>query len=755
MRHLLFWILLACPLKGFGQQTYSEIRVTALEEAVEGVVVQAQSLGTSARQQAITDETGKVSLSLPFPLVVQVSHLSYLTLTDTLYTARPFFTLQLSPASHSLNEVVVTGQYAPQSARQSVYQVQSISREAIERQGAVNVQEVLQQQLNLRFGRDNATGTANISLQGIGGQHVKVLLDGVPVIGRGGVNNEIDLNQLNLETVERIEIVEGPMAVNYGADALAGVINIITKKDSRDKLNLRLRLHEETIGTAYSLFEEGIHTPSVSADLRLAPGWFMQAGGRLNRFGGWVGNKDSRDREWYPKSQQQYYGMLRQEGKSYELFYRFDYLDELLENLGPVNARNPLKDPSALDEEYHSQRLMQQLQATASLGQMRWHTSLAYTNFRRTTREFTRNLSTREETLTQPDEQDTLGYQELFLRSTLTDWVKSNTISTQAGLETRYALGWGSRLSTGDKTLYELAGFASAEIVVAEKLKIRPGLRLTYNSRYSSSPMGSVNLKYQANEHTGLRVSYGRGFRAPSLRELFHEFIDTNHHIIGNPELEPEYAHNVQASVAYRMPDPALPVSLEAAGFYNHIRNRIILFTPTGPEQHTTYTNLDEFQTVGGRFQLTLDKGSLNAKAGLAYTGRLQRLYSSYSGQVPRFLFSPEFNTQLQYAFSKRKLNLSAFYKFTGRSQNYWLQNDANGNPQPVLGEISAFHWLDLSLSKSWNALDAQLGVKNLLDVRNLQNSGAAEGPHGGGGDQLGMAYGRSYFLRFTYTLTL
>ena len=48
--------------------------------------------------------------------------------------------------------------------------------------------------------------------------------------GRQGTSNEIDINQIDINSIERIEIVEGPMSVVYGADALAGVINIITKK---------------------------------------------------------------------------------------------------------------------------------------------------------------------------------------------------------------------------------------------------------------------------------------------------------------------------------------------------------------------------------------------------------------------------------------------------------------------------------------------------------------------------------------------
>lgn len=73
-----------------------------------------------------------------------------------------------------------------------------------------------------------------------------------------GVNNEFDISQIDVNSIERIEIVEGPMSVMYGADALAGVINIITKKSSNYNLSVTARLHEETVGKEYGI-KQGIH----------------------------------------------------------------------------------------------------------------------------------------------------------------------------------------------------------------------------------------------------------------------------------------------------------------------------------------------------------------------------------------------------------------------------------------------------------------------------------------------------------------
>jgi len=153
-------------------------------------------------------------------------------------------TIRASAQNDSVNnvkqlaEVVVTGQYKPQSVKQSVYQVRTITKEQIQKQAASKLQDVLNNQLNIRFSQDLSTGGSDISMLGLSGQNVKILLDGVPMTGRQGTSNEININSIEINSVERIEIIEGPMSVIYGADALAGVINIITKKAKAEQLSV-------------------------------------------------------------------------------------------------------------------------------------------------------------------------------------------------------------------------------------------------------------------------------------------------------------------------------------------------------------------------------------------------------------------------------------------------------------------------------------------------------------------------------------
>ncbi len=151
-----------------------------------------------------------------------------------------------STSSKKLEEIVITGQYKAQSLKKSVYQVRVINNSQIQMSGATNIQQVLNTQLGFRFSNDNTLGISDVQLNGMGGNNVKILVDGIPMIDR--YDERVSLSQIDVNTIDRIEIVEGPMSVSYGTDAMAGVINIITKKPMKNTLSTTASVQEETAG---------------------------------------------------------------------------------------------------------------------------------------------------------------------------------------------------------------------------------------------------------------------------------------------------------------------------------------------------------------------------------------------------------------------------------------------------------------------------------------------------------------------------
>ena len=227
---IFYVFLLVCllvPLTVSGQEHTISILDQKTGEGVAYAHVCLESPDGSKSDYYLTDDDGSARCMIQVPVILAVSFVGYETLYDTIYEARDY-TFQLKPTVFNMNEVVVTAQYTPERADKSIYKVNLISSRQIEEKSANNLNDLLGSELNFRVAQDGALGS-QLSIQGLSGEHIKFLIDGVPVIGR--MNGNIDISQLNLYNVDHVEVIEGPMSVVYGSNALAGVINIITKQN--------------------------------------------------------------------------------------------------------------------------------------------------------------------------------------------------------------------------------------------------------------------------------------------------------------------------------------------------------------------------------------------------------------------------------------------------------------------------------------------------------------------------------------------
>lgn len=639
--------------------------------------------------------------------------------------------------SFQLKDVVVTGQYAPQSLKNSVYMVRTVSSEQIRLRNPTKVQEVLSDQLGFSFSNDLTLGTSDVSLMGIDGQRVKILLDGVPLLDRGETRES--LNQIDVNSIDHIEIVEGPMSVSYGSDALAGVINLISKKpDGGEHLDVHARVQEETAGKQYDAFHgSGTHYENVGVNWS-HKGW--EFGGNFSR-----NNFDGAVVGWMPKDQWLGNANAGYRTNKFHIWYRFDGENETLKNDGEPNVNNGIET----DAHYITYRWMHQLQAEWLLGpKLSLSGAASYTDYSRRTQTTTYNTLTGQRFLTTgTGEQDEALFDTKFLRTTA-QYKISDAVSLQPGVEVNLTGSSGARI-TGTPTINDYSFFVSSEIQPTSAISIRPGLRFIKNSVYDAPPViPSINTKFKLSNAFDLRLAYARGFRSPALRELYFNFFDANHSIRGNTNLKAEFSNSFNGSLSWQsLGLGAVRFKSSLSGFYNDFTNMITTgYDPANPSV-MTYINIDKAKTKGGSIDNTVYYKNLQAKVGFAYIGTYSKLSEDTTNQTG-FVWYPEVSTTLMYHFTKLKGDISLFYKFNGTLPTYEVVTNTAGATIINLAKRSAFSTADITFNKTiTKTLNLAAGVKNLFDVTNVNNTSLNVGQAHSTGGPVPLGYGRSYFL--------
>jgi len=691
-----------------------------------------------------SDEDGAFILDQEKINSIIISHINYETFE--LSTLPNSGTIYMNPAQIQLDEVVVTGQYNPQSASNSLYKIKSYNLERIEAQAANTISQVLAQELNIRLNQDPALGSTGMTIQGMGGRNVKILVDGIPLVGNTGNNS--DLSQINVNNIERIELVEGPMAVNYGSNALAGVVNIITRKNVTNTLDLNVDLHEESAGNEYGL-KSGIHRQAIRAGYRMSDKYALTSDFARNYFGGAQGTATGRRPDWLPKTQHLgSLGLTMNPSDDYSLTLKFDFLDEVIENLAEPSS---IFNPVALDEEYHTNRYVNSLQFQRPIKKGSVQVLAAYSHYRRKKTQYAHDLRTGEMILsTAEGAQDTSFFKTWSIRGSLTQAL-TDRISYEGGIDINMDNTSGGRIKNGEvQSIDDYAIFGSMEFRLGN-FNLRPGLRYAYNTRFSAPVVPSINLKYDLSDYWSFKASYGQGFRAPSLRELYFEFVDSNHNVLGNESLQAESSDHIDVSASWQKASAGPALTVDASAFYNTIRNQIAFGQSVEDPRVTTYININEFRSAGMNLTGKLRYKRLSTTMGVGYLGTYNSLGEETEGEP--LLFTPEFRTEISYNFAGIGLRSTLFYKYNGQLSQYILSTDEDGIQQAELGTIDDFHTADFTLVKSLgNNLRLTGGVRNLFNIQNVNSSVTGGSIHGGGGS-VPVGYGRSYFVRVNFNL--
>ena len=151
-----------------------------------------------------------------------------------------FFVIQLfsQPVDEEvtqLSEIVLTGQSPIKQVQKAAYNVVAIEAQQLRNLNS-NAADMLARVSGVKMRETGGVGAeANINLNGFTGRHVRIFIDGVPM---NEANASFRINNIPAELIERIEIYKGVVPVTFGADALGGAINVVTRKSRYNYGNL-------------------------------------------------------------------------------------------------------------------------------------------------------------------------------------------------------------------------------------------------------------------------------------------------------------------------------------------------------------------------------------------------------------------------------------------------------------------------------------------------------------------------------------
>lgn len=683
----------------------------------------------------------------------------------------------------NIETVVITGQFEPQSVKKAVHNVRVISKKDIQSLAANNLGDVLNQYLNITVTPNGQTGKSSVSLFGLDSQYFKILVDNIPLVTDTGLGKEVDLSQINLDNVERIEIIEGAMGVTHGANAVSGILNIITKKNSKYSWEISASIQEETAGSEYALFNRGRHIQNLKASHNISDNWYVSLGVNRNDFRGFYGeqngkfyteNDGTRGLKWLPKEQFTTNATIGYQKGEYRIFYKFDYFKENVDFYNPVvvpvdNYPFPLTHYSK-DKRFPTQRFFHHINYYGkTIYDLIFNISASHQRQTRDEEQFNYHILENQE---RHNEQKLFHSNEvLYSTGTVNNFIKDKWYDFQFGYElvneNSFADGSSGmfRNNTQEakdirKRIENYDAFYLSELNITERFSLRPGFRYSFQSMFEDQFSYSLATRCLIDHDIEARLSGGKSYRTPNFTELYTYFVDSNHNIQGNEDLIPEQSSYVEANIkksTYFDSGTILYNSI-TSGFMKVDDKISMVLVKANPILQYKYINIDDYMMWNISTDNRISFRDWNISAGFALIGISQEIGTGALGTSSNndFLYTFNVNTSISYNLSKYDTQFSLYYKHNGKTRQF--VNNIDNPSDFVLAEVESYDWLDASVKKTFynGRFEMMAGVRNILDVTDIKSSastGIGGAIHGAASNTMMLGYGRSYFLKLTYNL--
>ncbi|MBR2629219.1 MAG: TonB-dependent receptor [Alistipes sp.] len=560
---ILFGIL--CITNATAQRRISGIVTDMNNEPLPGATVVVKELSTLG---AVANVDGHYELRLPDnkDYTLTATFVGYIDVSKKVSDKQEdVLNFQLTESSTTLDQVVVTGTRTPKLLKDVPIVTRVISDLDIKRMDATNISDLLQTELpGIEFSYSMNQQTS-LNMSGFGGNSVLFLVDGERLAGE--TLDNVDYSRLNMDNVQRIEIVKGAASSLYGSNAVGGVVNIISRESQEPwsvNINGRYGAHNEqryggSVGFNAGRFNSMTNVQYTSIDaIDLSKGTDNEEVGDYSMI---YGNStlNIKERLIYTPidnlkftARAGYFFRERNSSESQKERYR-SFTGGLKGNYN-ITDKDDLELAYSFDQYDKSDYLV----------------------------------------LNDLDVRDYSNVQHT-LRALYNHTFADKHILTVGGDYMRDYLMSYQFTDGGSYIQHTADAFAQFDWNPHKKFNLIAGLRFDYFSEAKLSHLSpKLGLMYKL-RNCSLRGSYAGGFRAPTLKEMHMNFYMGNIFMIyGNPDLKPESSHNLSLSAEYMKGNHNLTVT----GFYNIVDNRIT----TAWNQALggqVYTNMSRLQVMG------------------------------------------------------------------------------------------------------------------------------------------------------------
>lgn len=468
--------------------------------------------------------------------------------------------ISISEANDEIDEVVVTATRTERVLLDVPIATQVISGRSLEKMQQASFRDMLEYELpGVEF--TNNGGYANINMLGFGGKYVLFLVDGERMAGESFDN--IDYNRIDMDNIERIEIVKGASSSLYGSNAVGGVINIITRQPDEPfqlRAGMRYGSNDELNGNLTVSSRQKWGSVSVAGSYKSMRPYLIKDRAPME--------------EVYPDGTT----VEKPLGETYVAGYTcynitpkftFDLSKTTrLELKGGFyfNERNPGGiDGEKVRDHFYDYNAGAKFAWTIRPEQ---HLSLTANYDRYDKFDFYRLLDEREKNYENSQ----------FRAGTLYDLSIRGKHYIVAGADflsdELMTFMFDSEGAQGERRAWTASAFTQQEWQLLKRLTLVTGLRYDYHSQFKGHLTPRISFMYRPHDSIALRGGYAGGFRSPTLKELYTDWFHPyggGFQIVGNPDMKAETSNNFNLSSDMRFGKTSVTAMVQ----YSDIQNKI------------------------------------------------------------------------------------------------------------------------------------------------------------------------------------